>query len=139
MNLIIYTFGIAVICSLILLLIILLNNCKKINAAKQETENKNKLIDTFINASTNMVYLKDENFKYVFANKNVQEFYNKTAEEIIGKDDFSISDNDFAKARRESDKLVIKNKALISEETEIKGRVFNTIKFPVNMLNNKTE
>ncbi len=134
----IFIIGKAVICALIILLIILSLNRRSIKKAKKEIDNYNKLIDTFINADDNMVYLKDENSNYVFANKTFQRFYNKSAEEIMGMDDFSISDEEFAKRRRQTDREAIENNAIMTDELERKGKIYSIIKFPVKLPNNKT-
>lgn len=134
----IFISGIAVIGILIFLLILLALNRRNIKKAKNEIDNYYKLINTFINADNNMVYLKDENFNYVFGNTTFQKFYNKTSEEILGMDDFAISDEEFAKRRRKSDKAAIENNAVITDEIERNGKIYDIIKFPVNMPNNKT-
>ena len=126
---------IAVIVILLVLLILLQKSRRKMKKAKQRIENYSKLIDTFINSYDSMICLKDENLNYVFANESLMKLFNKSSEEIIGKDDFAISDTMFAELRRQTDQAVQSNMAKVSDEIEWDGHVYSTTKFPVRMLN----
>ncbi|MPM09549.1 hypothetical protein SDC9_55870 [bioreactor metagenome] len=127
--------GIAVIVILLILLLLLQQNRKKIGKAKQRIENYSKLIDTFINAYDSMIYLKDENLNYVFANESLKKFFKKSSDEIVGKDDYALSDTAFAEIRRQADQAVLSKKRILSDEVEWNGHVYSTTKFPVRMLN----
>lgn len=107
---------------------------KKLKSTKIELENFNKLYQTFIDAKDNLIYLKDNNLKYVFVNKAVAEFYNKSKNEIIGQDDYQISKRKFANLRRLTDNMVRSEKKRIVEEIEWNDRVYKSTKFPVKLL-----
>lgn len=127
--------GAAVIATLALLLLVLLKRRRSIRTANQEIENYSRLIETFINADKSLIYLKDENLNYVFANNAFQAFYNKNSKEIVGLDDFALSGTEFADMRRQTDQAVLDKQTLIHDEVVWKGRIYNTTKFPVKMPN----
>ena len=58
---------------------------KRTETALKESDN---LYRTFIDASSDMIYLKDDQFKHIVANKCLADFFGKTKQEIIGKSDF---------------------------------------------------
>lgn len=64
-------------------------------------------------------------------------FYNKKGEEIIGKDDYMLSEEGFAQRIRQTDQAVLKQETLITEEVHRDGRVFKATKFPVKMLSGR--
>lgn len=97
----------------------------------------NELKQTFIDANKDLMYLKDENLKYVFINKAVEAFYNKKSEEIIGQDDFSLTEEEFALKRRKTDMAVLEKNALIIDEVVWQGRTYKTTKFPVKLMNGR--
>ncbi len=129
--------GSGVIISLLLMVFLLIRSAKKIKESQKEVENFNELRQTFIDADKNLVYLKDENLKYVFVNRAVEAFYNRSAEEILGLNDFDLSETAFAQKRRKTDMDVLKKMTLVVDQVEWGDRVYRTTKFPVKMLNGK--
>ncbi len=111
---------------------------RKTKKAMRAVENYAALVKTFIEADENMVYLKDENLRYVFLSRTVGELYHKSVEEIVGKDDYEISEKEFADKRRQTDLAVLKKSSLIIDEIDWNGRVYQTTKFPVKMMNGAT-
>jgi diguanylate cyclase (GGDEF)-like protein/PAS domain S-box-containing protein len=92
---------------------------------------------TFIDAQDDLVYLKDENFKYVFVNKAFKKFYGKKSSEIIGKTDYDISEKEFADVVRKNDIEALEKmtkKKSISKKDKV---ILESIKFPVKLLTNK--
>lgn len=130
--------GIAVITVLLVMFGLLVMNNRMLKASQKQIDNYNALRETFIDADNNLVYLKDENLKYVFVNKAVESFYKKPAAEIIGFDDYDLTDEEFAGKRRQTDLAVLERGTLVNDELEWNGRLFRITKFPVQMLNGKT-
>ena len=122
---------------LLALIFVLINSRKTLRRAKAEADNINQLRQAFINADDSLVYLKDENLKYVFVNRAFETYFQLRAEDIIGRDDFSLKDDGFSKKRRESDLAVLEKETLITGEEEWEGRVYRTVKFPVRMMNGR--
>ena len=111
-----------------------------IEAKKNENiknEAVSKLIDSeekyriFVDHSSDFLYLKDAENRYMIVNKNLVDFFNKPVENIIGKTDYDLMDKHYAKVCELSDKKVLQiNKTQISEEI-IGDKIFETTKFPV--------
>jgi len=108
-------------------------NYKKVIAQKKEIENFNKLRQTFIDADDSLIYLKDENLKYIFVNKAVERFYGKYASEIIGKSAFELAERQYAFITNNTDLEVIEKKKIISQEPW-NNKVLQLTKFPVSLL-----
>ncbi|BAK73285.1 GGDEF domain-containing protein [Arcobacter sp. L] len=78
---------------------------------------KKKLLDAVINTSDDLIYYKDQRLKYIGCNDAFKRFANKSENEILGKDDFDIFENKFAKIFRDNDLKVLRtNKMSIDEE-----------------------
>lgn len=122
---------------LLSLLIMLAKSHSKLKASRNEIENHSILMNTFIDAYDSLVYLKDENLKYVFVNRALKLFYKKTDEEIVGRDDFMLLNKEFAQRIRQKDLAVLKKETLVVDQVEWDGRVYKTINFPVKMLNGR--
>ncbi len=131
--------GSLTIAALIILLTALLRSRRKIKSDKEAIEQTQKLHKTFIDADDSLIYLKDENLKYVFANKATEAFYHRTQEQIIGLTDFELSQEDaFANRRRETDLKALSRNEVVTDEVEWDGKVYRTLKFPVPLPNGLT-
>lgn len=116
---------------------LLIRNSGKLKARYKEISNFNELKKTFIDSYDDLIYLKDENFRYVFTNRELEYFYSKKENEIVGHEDFELIDNNFAEVQRKSDIEVLKTKTLAEEEISWNSRTYKAIKFPVKLLNGK--
>ncbi|KUO64075.1 MAG: hypothetical protein APF84_08170 [Gracilibacter sp. BRH_c7a] len=125
----------------ILILILLLfsfqrkRNIENLKQRNKELNNAYALQKTYINADDSLIYLKDENLKYVFVNKATENFYNKDSSEMIGHDDFELTNFEFASKRRETDIEAIEKDTLVVGEVRWENRIYKTTKFPVKLLN----
>lgn len=131
----IYIIGGSAIIVLFVLITIISLNTKKLKKSKEEIENFNELRQTFVDADESLVYLKNENLKYVFVNKALEQFYQKKSSEIIGMDDFELTDMAFAELRRQTDEAVLEKQVRIIDEVVWNGHIYQTTKFPVKLIN----
>lgn len=92
---------------------------------------------TFINATDDFVFLKDDNLRYLFINEANARFVNKKIEDIIGKTDFDIFPYDVALNCQSTDKKALLEKRLIIEEESVNNQIFEVRKFPVEIGKNK--
>ncbi|MFO7877741.1 MAG: PAS domain S-box protein [Desulfovermiculus sp.] len=107
---------------------------KRTEEALRESENRYR---TFINSTSDLVFLKDDQFKYIVVNNSFAKYYGKKPEEVIGLSDFDLMSEEAAKSCRNSDtNAIATSKAYITEES-IGDRVFETLKFPVLLENKK--
>ncbi len=94
-----------------------------------ESENR---FNTLFNSMPNMVFLKDRNLKYVFANRPLLDFFNKNANEVIGKSDYDfMPEPSMANAFEESDKEALRTQRITIYQETIGDRILETHKFPV--------
>lgn len=109
-----------------------------LTASNHMLENFNALRTEFINADNRLIYLKDEQLKYVFVNTAMEKFYGLPANELIGRTDFAISPGTFAELKESHDhEVLIKNKE-IEREVHWNNRIYKALKFPIKMLNGTT-
>ena len=135
-TLIIFGTGIALLLFLLTLRIAL--SRRELSKIAAMLEKSNALMRRFNDADESHLYLKDENFRYVFANKAAYKIFGRPESEIVGKEDFELFDEAFARSRRLVDMNVLKTKATAVEEVPINGNLFRITKFPVELLNGAT-
>jgi PAS domain S-box-containing protein len=88
---------------------------------------------TFIDAGSDMAFLKDDKFRHLWANRELCRFYKKAEKEIIGKTDAELMTRSAAARCRKTDRQALaENRAHVSEET-VGGLTFETRKFPVKL------
>jgi len=93
---------------------------------------------TFMNSTSDIAYLKDDQLHYVMINKMQQEFLNKSVDEIIGKTDFELMPLEVATICHKTDQYVLENLKM-AINTEASGdKIYETRKFPVRLKNDKT-
>jgi PAS domain S-box-containing protein len=103
---------------------------------EEELIRKNVLLEGLLNSVPELVYLKDENGKYIHCNSRAAKFFGMNVEEIIGKTDYDIATKKEADIFRENDKKVIisrkpnKNEEWVAFTDETK-RLFETYKAPL--------
>ncbi len=135
LTLFIFVAGGIIIAALLMLSAALFRSRRKIKEAKEAIEISRMQHKTFIDANDSLIYLKDENLKYVFANRAMEAFYNRQEDQIIGLTDFDLSEEAFAKRRRETDLKALEHKQAVTDEVEWDGRVYRTLKFSVPLPN----
>lgn len=97
---------------------------------------KDNLLNTFINSTPDLFFLKDENLKYIIANKALQELYQLSEKEIIGKTDFDILPFEVAEICKEGDEKPLKDGGtVVREERNVLDKIVQTYKFPVELEN----
>ena len=107
---------------------------KQAEEALRESETRYK---TFINSTSDFVFLKDEQLNHIVVNNALARYFGKKPEEVIGLSDFDLLPEEAATSCRNSDaNAMATNKTYITEEP-IGDRVFETLKFPVLLENNK--
>ncbi len=100
-------------------------------AIKRKLKLIEKLFSTLINAESDYIYLKDENYKYVMTNKALAAFYKRTPEEMVGLDDYDLAPPEIADVLRNTDRKALEKKDAIEEIITVGGHSSIGIKFPV--------
>ncbi|WP_372936227.1 PAS domain S-box protein [Mariniphaga sediminis] len=104
----------------------------------QKLDKSKDLCYTFLNATSDMAFLKDETFRYVFVNRNYAAFFNKKEKEIVGKTDFDLMDYNGATTCRATDQQTLDEAEPVLSEEIIDNRIYETRKFPVKLKNGET-
>jgi|LSQX01.1.fsa_nt_gb diguanylate cyclase (GGDEF)-like protein/PAS domain S-box-containing protein len=125
----------AALVALLLFSTVLWHNNRQLKAQNQRLNSLNQLRTTFIDADDRLIYLKDENLKYLFVNKAFERFYQRQAAEVIGRDDFALSEPELAQKLHAADLAVLEAQKLLVDEVFWQDRVYQTRKFPVQLDN----
>jgi len=137
MKIIAYMILFSVAAFLAMLILLLIKNLHKLKLQKMEIDNFNELRKAFIDSKEDLISLKDEKGRYIFANQALQTLYKRTESEMVGCEDCELADNEFAKIQRESDRTVLEQKKLLQQEIHWQDRVYSMKKFPVKLPNGK--
>lgn len=100
----------------------------------KQSEHKLNLILDNVDA---YIYLKDMNYNYLYVNKTVQDLFNQSLLDIVGKNDSAFFDAQTAQKLKENDEQVLLlGKKIVAEEvnTDVDGNVtkaFLSVKLPL--------
>ncbi len=107
---------------------------KDAEEALLESENR---YNTFVNNNVDMIFVKDENLKYLMANNAMADFFGKSIEEILHKTDAEIADENVITPCAESDKEALKSTQAVVKVEKLGERFFETTKFRMPLKNGK--
>jgi two-component system cell cycle sensor histidine kinase/response regulator CckA len=107
-----------------------ITDIKQSETALRQSE---QLLRTFLNSTSDFVFLKDNNFRHLLANNSLCNFYGKNEKEIIGKTDFDLMPEKNALECRRSDEQALNTKNIVITEEFVRGQYFETLKFPVKL------
>lgn len=94
--------------------------------------------NSFINMNSDMMFMKDADFRYVVVNKRYCEELYKRSEDLVGKTDKELFPGDVARKYMDSDLSVINSKRVVFYEEMFGEMMTETMKFPVEMDGGKT-
>lgn len=97
-----------------------------------------ELIYEVINEDEDIVFIKDEEFRYIIVNNKLARFFQKEKADILYKTDSDFMDNENAENCRKSDLMVVKSGNSYINEEAIGNSTFIVKKFPVKFNNGKT-
>jgi PAS domain S-box-containing protein len=106
--------------------------------AEQAQRKSEELYQTFMNATPDMAFMKDELFRNVVVNKSMVLFFDKPEVEIIGKSDFELMPQLAAEKCRQTDMEALASNSIVISEEIVGKQIFETIKFPVELGRNRT-
>lgn len=93
---------------------------------------------TFIDSTTDGVFLKDEQLRYTIVNKQLRAFFKKNEEEIIGKTDFEWRPREDADMSKQADIKSSKSSSIVVSEETVGDRVYEIRRFAVNLGEKRT-
>jgi len=100
-------------------------------ALENELVNSELLYRTFINASSDLIYLKDDRLRYMIVNDALLRAQGVDYTDIIGKAHEEMSPETYVDVMRETDLYVIETKESAVCEFSICGNYYEALKFPV--------
>ncbi len=121
------------------------NEVEERKQAEAELRHTEQTYREILDSISDMVFLKDRQFKLVWGNKAFREFYNMTIEELKGIVDSPIHAPEYTKRYHEADGNVLQTGTVfnIPEESIVRHdgevRLFHTIKTPLLGQNGKAE
>lgn len=93
---------------------------------------------TFIEAATDLVFLKDDAFRYLISNRANNAFLGKSGDEVLGHTDFDLMRPETAARCRESDEDALRQGTSVTREETAGNRTYLTVKFPVPLPDGRT-
>jgi len=111
----------------------LLINRMENHKVKRELIISENRYDSFVNMNRDIMFIKDNNSRYVVANKKFCEDINKSSSEIISKTDFELFPHEIATRYTESDLEVINSGTTLFFEEVFSNKVSETMKFPIDL------
>ncbi|HPC57450.1 MAG TPA: PAS domain S-box protein [Kiritimatiellia bacterium] len=93
---------------------------------------------TFLQATSDMVFLKDDAFRYRISNPANNAFLGRDEADILGRTDFDLMPRETAEKCRASDRQALMNNAPVTSEESIGDKTYQTVKFPVPLPGGRT-
>lgn len=112
---------------------VLCNGNKRFIPAKYNIYNIHK---NFIDAQNDIIYLKDQNLRYIFVNESFKLFFNIKEKDILHKTDFMVSHSDMTRQLVQSDYDVLNHNNCFCEDFSYDNKVYRINKFPVQIKRN---
>lgn len=103
----------------------------KTQEALRESEERFKAI---VGGAKDAIFIKDDSFKYIFVNPQMEHLYKIKAHDFIEKTDFDIFNNELAENIRLNDKRVLKGEVIENDENRAINDVeysFHIVKVPM--------
>lgn len=93
--------------------------------------------NAFINANIDMIFVKDEQFRYLMANDAMAKFFGKPKEELLNKTDQELADENTIYPCQSSDRKALTIESFFTIEEQFGDRIYETTKFPLQLKGNK--
>ncbi|MBC8004333.1 MAG: PAS domain S-box protein [Verrucomicrobia bacterium] len=114
-----------------------INDITKRKHAEEALRESEERYHAFVNANADMIFVKDDQFRYLMANDAMASFFNKTKEELINKTDKELADDRHIYPCNSSDLKVLELDAAYTIEEKLGNRIYETTKFPLQLSGGK--
>jgi PAS domain S-box-containing protein len=91
------------------------------------------IFNNFMEHSPIYVFFKDENIRSLQLSRNFETMLNRPLAELLGKSMNELFPSALAKSMVEDDKRIMSEGKTLNIEEELNGRLYQTIKFPINI------
>jgi two-component system cell cycle sensor histidine kinase/response regulator CckA len=109
---------------------------KKSKQTEKKLRESDERYRLFADSTSDMVYVKDDQLRYILVNKALLEFHGKKEDEIVGKTVFELLPEHAAEKCTETDKKVLEEDTFVVTEELIGDKFYETRKFPIKLTNN---
>ncbi|MDP2338624.1 MAG: PAS domain S-box protein [Bacteroidota bacterium] len=93
--------------------------------------------NAFINANVDMMFVKDDHFRYLIANDAMARFFGKTKEEMLHKTDQELAEEKMTFPCQSSDRKALESESSFVVEELLGDRYCETTKFPLQLKDHK--
>lgn len=93
--------------------------------------------NAFIEASSDMLFVKDNHFRYLMANDSMARFFNKSKKELLYKTDQELLDSSFSCLSQSSDQKALEVETPFTFEEQLEDKIYEITKFPILLRDNK--
>lgn len=107
---------------------------KEVEAALKTSEERYR---TFIDSTSDAVFLKDDKLRYIIVNRLLRNFFQKEESEIIGKRDSELRSKEAAKKARKADFASLNSSSIVVSDEIVHDRVYEIRRFPVKLEGDK--
>ncbi|KHK03631.1 PAS domain S-box protein [Desulfovibrio sp. TomC] len=107
-------------------------------AANEALRSSETRYRAFIDATSGMAFLKDDQLRYLVVNRNLCDFYGLPAKDILGRDDAAVMPPALADNCRLSDLAAMHGNEVVATLESMGDRHFEVRKFPVPLGDGKT-
>jgi PAS domain S-box-containing protein len=115
---------------------------KDMRARRELAENllkeKEYLMNAFLNTAKDIMFVKDDQLRYIIINDQTAIYFGMEKEKIFGKTDFELVNREFAEVCLSSDRRTLEDNVINTTEEFSNNRVFETTKFPLKLIDNRT-
>jgi PAS domain S-box-containing protein len=100
---------------------------------EEELRQSRHLYETFIDATDDIAFLKDEKSRYLFVNTATVAFFGRPRDEIIGLTDDDLMPAEAARGCRESDHRALAGREVVVTTETVGDRIYEARKFSVEL------
>ncbi|MFN4123475.1 MAG: PAS domain S-box protein [Flavobacteriales bacterium] len=108
-----------------------IRNIDALISSEAEIDKTNRLLQDFMNASGELISIKDENLKYVEVNDAFCRFYAADKQGLIGKSDSDFFDAELCLEFHKRDKEILSGKLNTESVYELNDKFIHVRKFPI--------
>ncbi|MEA3504090.1 MAG: ATP-binding protein [Bacteroidota bacterium] len=118
---------------IIVLLYLLINAFYSLRAKKVTLQQEREQFYRFMNASPSLTFIKDANLRYLFADKQIADFFGKSIDDILGKMDREIAGEEKIAPSPSSDKKALETDTVITVEEKLGDQIYEVVKFSLTL------